>query len=74
MAFNLPIVYWSTALTFGSFTERFDICRWLSPRQDVSFRVSGQNISSQTEHEALDELGLLVFLKRLFLELLLVQV
>lgn len=51
------------ALTFGPFAKCFDICGRFSPSQDVSFRVSGQNISSQTEHKALDEFGLLVFLK-----------
>lgn len=53
-----------TALTFSSFTQSFDICSRFSPRHDVAFRVSSQNISSQTEHKALDELGLFVFLKQ----------
>lgn len=48
--------------TFGSFPERFDIGGRFSPSQNVSLRVSGQDVSDQAEDKTLDELGLLVFL------------
>ena len=50
--------------TFSAFPQGLHVGRGLPPGQDVPLRVPGEDVPRQAEDEALDELGLLVFLLR----------